>query len=97
LADGTIDDKANTNNGDIIKVLSTVIHIIKDFTKDKPESKIAFVGSTKERTALYQRILKTYFETFNKEFIITALQGPMDSPSETVFNPGHKGVYFAFL
>ncbi len=58
LASGKIDDKANSNNGDIIKVLSTVILIIKDFTEENPEAKIAFSGSTKERTALYQRILK---------------------------------------
>ncbi len=58
LASGKIDDKANSNNGDIIKVLSTVILIIKDFTEENPEAKIAFSGSPKERTALYQRILK---------------------------------------
>ena len=96
-ADGKIDDKANSNNGDIIKVLSTVIHIIKDFTRDNPESKIAFKGSTKERTALYQRILKTYLDTFSKEFLITALGGPANSPSETTFDPGHEEIYLAFF
>ncbi len=58
LPNGEIDDKTNSNNSDIIKVLSTVINIIKDFTEENPELKIAFIGSTKERTALYQRILK---------------------------------------
>ena len=97
LPNGKIDDKANTNNGDIIKVLSTVIHIIKDFTQDKPEAQIAFKGSTKERTALYQRIIKTYWEPFSKEFYITALMGPVGSPVETVFNPEYKQVYLAFF
>jgi len=83
MPDGAIDDKANSNNGDIIKVLSTVIHIIKDFTAENPESKIGFKGSTKERTALYQRILKTYLDTFIKEFLLTALEGPANSPRET--------------
>ncbi len=97
MPDRSIDDKANSNNGDIIKVLSTIIYIIKDFTEENPESKIAFTGSTKERTALYQRILKTYLDTFCKEFLITALEGPSNSPKETESDAGHKEPYLAFF
>jgi len=97
LSNGEIDDSAISNNGDIIKVLSTVIHIIKDFTEAKPVAKIAFKGSTKERTALYQRILKTYGESFSKEFLITALEGPSNKPAETIFDPWYKGFYLAFF
>ncbi|MEO7490340.1 MAG: hypothetical protein ABIU77_24695 [Ferruginibacter sp.] len=97
LAGGKIDDKVNSNNGDIIKVLSTVIHIVRDFTEANPEAKIAFKGSSTERTLLYQRILKTYFNTFKKEFLITALEGPVSQPGETVFDPDYKGIYLAFF
>lgn len=97
LADGKIDDKANSNNGDIIKVLSTVIHIIRDFTEANPEAKIAFKGSTKERTVVYQRIIKTYLNTFKKEFLITALQGPVSRPVETTFDPDYNEPYLAFF
>lgn len=97
LDDGEIDDKVNSNNGDIIKVLSTVIHIIKDFTATKPEAKIGFMGSTKERTALYQRILKTYWVSFRKEFIITVLEGPAGNPKKSVFDPDYKETYLAFF
>src|SRR6185503_3375884 len=31
-SDGTIDDLANTNNHDIIKVMATIIEIVYDFT-----------------------------------------------------------------
>jgi hypothetical protein len=31
LPDGSIDDMADSNNGDILRVLSTVVQIIKDF------------------------------------------------------------------
>lgn len=31
LPDGTIDDRVNSNNGDIARVLSTVIEIVIDF------------------------------------------------------------------
>ena len=97
LPNGEIDDKAKSNNGDIIKVLSTVIHIIKDFTDTNREAKISFKGSTKERTVLYQRIIKTYLDTFRKEFLITALEGPASKPVESVFDPGYKGTYLAFF
>jgi hypothetical protein len=97
LPDGSIDDKANSNNGDIIKVLSTIIYIIKDFTEENPELKIVFRGSTKERTALYQRIIKTHLDTFRKEFLITALEGPANSPKETPFDTEYTESYLAFF
>ena len=52
LPDGSIDDKANSNNGDIIKVLSTVIYIIKDFTEENPKYKNAS-GYIPERIFYY--------------------------------------------
>ena len=36
LPDGTIDDIAKSNNGDIAKVLSTVVKILDDFTSRYP-------------------------------------------------------------
>ena len=36
LPNGGIDDKANTNNNDIIKVIATVIEITNDFTMEYP-------------------------------------------------------------
>ena len=97
LVDEKIDDKVNSNNGDIAKVLSTVIHIVKDFTETNPEAKIAFKGSTTERTAFYQRIIKTYLNSFKKEFLITALEGPVSKPKEAVFDPEYKEAYLAFF
>ena len=70
---------------------------MKDFTETNPESKIAFKGSTAERTVLYQRIIKTYLNTFKKEFLITALEGPASQPRETIFNPEYKSVYLVFF
>ena len=72
--DGTIDDTANSNNGDLVKIMATVIHIIKNFTDDYPDYKIVFTGSTIVRTKLYERILKTYYSVFSKEFSVTALE-----------------------
>jgi len=86
--DGTIDDTANSNNGDIIKVMATIIHVVRDFTNEYPEYKIIFTGSTAQRTELYQKILKTYYSAFNQEFDITALEEvEKNKYEEVVFEP----------
>lgn len=92
-----IDDMANSNNGDIIAVLTTVIHIIKDFTDENPGAKIAFTGSTPNRTQLYERILRMYFNSFSNDFIITALTVSGDPPVEKLFNPEAQEAYLAFF
>lgn len=70
MPDGSIDDKANSNNGDIVRVLATVVEILKDFTSKYPHSEVFFSGSTQERTRLYTRILRTYYYDFSKQFNI---------------------------
>lgn len=95
--DGSIDDKANSNNGDIIKVLATVIDILKDFTSFHPNAQVFFAGSTDERTRLYNRILKLYYLDFSKEFIIvgaTIINGRIHySP----YDPNFHKDYSAFI
>ena len=97
LANGKIDDKTSSNNGDIVRVMSTVIDIIKDFTRDKPDIKIMFTGSTLQRTNLYHRILSTYYFPFSKDFKITALAKNEDGNEETPFDAEYKGSYLAFF
>lgn len=97
LPNSKIDDTANSNNGDIIKVISTVIQIISDFTEDFPHAKIVFTGSTPERTVLYKRILKTYLELFSKTFIITALVATQEGYKEVLFEPMNNINYSAFF
>jgi hypothetical protein len=71
LPDGTIDDRAVSNNGDIAKVLATVVSIIKDFTFSNPRASIVFRGSTGERMKWYARILTSYYPIFSKEFTLS--------------------------
>ncbi len=73
------------------------MYIIQDFTRANPTAKIVFTGSTKERTLLYQRIIKTYLHTFQKEFEITALGGSFSNPVETMFDPWYDKQYLAFF
>ena len=48
--DGHVDDKVESNNEDLVKVLATVIYIIQDFLTEKPDAKLFFTGSTSQRT-----------------------------------------------
>jgi len=95
--DGSIDDKANSNNGDIVKVLATIIEILREFTSHHPETAIYFRGSTLERTRLYTRIIKTYYAEFNKEFKLLVMIGDEDKNQIQEFDPMSSTEIFAFL
>ncbi|MDZ7899657.1 MAG: hypothetical protein U5N85_16750 [Arcicella sp.] len=57
-----IDDENVSDNGDMIKVLATVIDIALKFLSENPMIFILIEGSSKTRTQLYQRILNTYYD-----------------------------------
>ena len=97
LPDGSIDDKANSNNGDIVRVLATIIQILIDFTMKFPDAEIFFAGSTLERTRLYTRILKTYYTLFSKDFIINGIIKEGDRLSELPFEPKADVKFVGFL
>lgn len=97
LPNGSMDDKVNSNNGDIFKVLSTIAQIIRDFTAEFPNAKIVFTGSTNERTKLYGRILRMYYQEFRKEFIISAFVKTATSLKEVEFDPDDAFQYYAFF
>jgi hypothetical protein len=97
LPDGSIDDQANSNNGDIVKVLATVVVILKDFTSLYPHSQVFFVGSTDERTKLYNRILKVYHSEFSKEFAIVGASLIQGRLHYVPYEPDSDKEYLAFL
>jgi len=97
LPDGTIDDTSNSNNGDIVKVLATVISILKDFTAKNPKAYVFFTGSTGERVQLYRRILKSYYSMFSKDFKIMAYIRSDDTYTQVEFDPEIKAEYEGFI
>jgi hypothetical protein len=97
LPDGTIDDQVHSNNGDIIKVLATVVDILKDYTARYPKAVIYFRGSTDDRTRLYTRILRSYYQLFSEDFILMAIIGDKSSNETVLFDPHKHDKYLAFL
>jgi hypothetical protein len=95
--DGTMDDRANSNNGDIVKVLSTVISILKDFTEKQPEVYVAFTGSTEDRMRLYGRILRSYYSVFSKDFKVSAFIRDAGNYKEVPFDPKTQQDCVVFL
>ena len=97
MPDGTLDYTVNSNNGDIVKVLMTIIQIIRDFTAQFPEIMIFFSGSSEERIQMFRRFLVRYYEYFKDEFIITAFILTNVFFEEVEFDPQYYDTYFAFF
>jgi hypothetical protein len=97
LPDSSIDYITVSDNGDMIKVLATVVDIVKHFTMLHPESIVYFTGSTSERTKLYTRILKTYYPIFNKVFRIYGIIKVGNDWKSILFEPVPAADFWAFL
>jgi hypothetical protein len=97
LPDGTIDDKSISDNGDIIKVLATVVKIAFDFTGEFPDKIISFTGSTPERTKLYYRILAMYFNEFSENFLISGGVDRNGLMIEVDFDPKLSEEYLVYF
>ena len=97
MPDGSVDDRIASNNGDIKKVLSTVIMIVNHFTTLHPQIIIYFSGSTHERTMLYTRILTMYHASFKNEFEIYGISDAKTKGLRLPFDPCAQISYLAFL
>ena len=96
MPDGNIDDKRNSNNGDMVRVLATVIQILKTFLSNYPEYKIFFKGSTDRRTSFYQRIISIHYNELTLEYKITALIKNENGYIEVNFDKNATISYWAF-
>jgi hypothetical protein len=96
LPNSEIDDMAISNNGDISKIFATIIDIVQDFTRVYPSAKVNFYGSTKRRTALYNRMIRTYYQAFSECFIITASVKTKNGTKEVPFDPSSSQLYLGF-
>ena len=67
---GVLDDLAVSDNGDIEKVLSTVVASVLVFTEKNPDSIFYASGSSKSRTKIYQMGISKYFDEIEPLFEI---------------------------
>ncbi len=65
-----IDDKNVSDNGDMVKVLATVIGVMFSFLSENPFVSIAIKGSTPLRTQLYHRIIGNYHDELKDSYEI---------------------------
>lgn len=65
-----VDDTAVSNNGDTIKVLSTVAFAVQSFAIQNTGSVILATGSTASRTRLYQMNILKYWKEISIRFVI---------------------------
>ncbi len=97
LPDNTIDDMAISNNGDMIKVLATVIQIAREFMFEHSNIEVIFKGNTDQRTALYQRILERNYSELISEFVISALIMDEGVYQQILFDTTRNAKYLAFF
>lgn len=66
----TIDDTAVSNNGDTLKILSTVAFAVQSFVVHNTGSVILATGSTAARTRLYQMNILKYWKEISIRFVV---------------------------
>ena len=90
---GKIDDMSNSNNGDVSKVLATVIQIVIDFLERNKGATVFFTGSTPGRTNLYNRILRKQYLSYKDKYHIMASVWVKNKFVLGEFDPGFTGEY----
>lgn len=84
-------DKMPSNNGDMEKVLATVVDTTFYFWKKYPQANLFLTGSSVSRTYLYQKKIERYWEEITE---VAYVAGRFDSQFE-LFEKGKN--YDAFL
>ena len=67
---GDINDRAISNNGDMEKVLATVVSALYAFFDKHPYAMVYATGSTQARTRLYRMGITKFYEEMNKDFYL---------------------------
>jgi len=97
----SIDDTVRADNGDMMKILSTVAFTVNDFVKHYPKKRIYIRGSDPVRTRVYQMAISKYYGEISKEYKIYGhLLEHMAEGSEGKYHlePFQKNKnYFGFL
>ncbi len=91
LEDGSVSDSSRPRQGDVEKVLATVLQTMLVFFKKYPTASVAFSGSTDTRTRLYNMAIIRELNNARDTFMI---QGYVDGLFED-YTPGRQYAGFA--
>lgn len=91
FSDGSISDTSVTDNGDMEKVLATVIQTIFHFFAANPDKRIYIEGSTPTRTRLYGVVIARELALIQENFLVYGLSDYEMTP----FEKNHQ--YTAFV
>ncbi len=67
---GELDDTAISNNGDMDKILATVIFAALAFTELNPNVYLYATGSTPSRTRIYRINISKFYDEINEHFFL---------------------------
>ena len=81
-----ISDTVVSNNGDGVKVLATVAHIVHDFTSVFRDAAIYIEGSTPSRTRWYQMNIAAYLAEIDAAFEIYGFENGQWESFKKVIN-----------
>jgi uncharacterized protein DUF6934 len=70
LKSGVVDYTDESNNGDIVELLSTVVCCVKIFTENFPGKTVFFKGNTTQKIRVYYEILRRNIDQFSIDFNI---------------------------
>lgn len=70
LESKTWSDETVSDNGDIVRIMATIVHIIYLFLNKNKKALVFFKGNTDSRQKLYNRIIHNYFSELSEKFVI---------------------------
>ena len=90
-----IDDSV-TNNGDMAKVIATVVGTIYDYTSIYPDRFVYFKGSSLTRTLMYGKIIYDYHDELVKDFYIFGIKNEIVGDI-SAYSKEERDNYVAFV
>ena len=69
-----VDDEIVSDNGDMVKVLATVIKILDIFLNENPDASVFITGSSPSRIRLYQIAITSNFLLLSKTYKISGFR-----------------------
>jgi hypothetical protein len=61
----SLSDTATSNNGDLPKIMATVVHILFAFLNSTPDACVILEGNTTSKQKLYNRLVSNNYEELN--------------------------------